>query len=601
MLKSYNYYCMKKNTLNVLRIISSVLLGVVTATILVESFTPSKYSLVGKIGNAFRDFIHIFNHPQEIPVEDIKITSEPKDLYPWTQFNFDYEVYPKNASNTECKIETSKNIGYINSNKYEARKIDDPICEDAYIKVTSISNPEIFKIQKLKISNVIPDMFDIYNTTLDTRYINLETPHVSNSDDVYGPHSMDRKKNDKQCYYEVMPNTEVFYLTYDPLDSKTKHGAITKFLNIETDERYIVYEKRNKFRVVGKPGPECNYLTPIKFTYTYPEYLHKEPLKYTVYLDFDWKQDNFKTIKAKKPVDFKLYEVRHKHNFVNEDNLIVQRRYNIMAIDEEGNYTNAYYNLEQVNQTTCDVYGDSGLRGRRRGKYTFRFSSPTNEWEPIEKTYTFDYIYKNPLLIFSEDIDTNNIRLEAGTTLTVKTNYLDDEGEELGLEYYKNFKGYSDDEKIVEATNEGNKIIIKAKQDGETNIVIRPYNETKGHEIKLKITVYGYDPVIKNENRFNKLMAKGVGHLCGFGVEGLLLSLTLYLYTFSLKDMLFALPLGSSLAFLTEFFEYFTPGRGCKVTDVSIDSIGVILGFILVISIIGIVKFVSYLKNKKNK
>ena len=99
---------------------------------------------------------------------------------------------------------------------------------------------------------------------------------------------------------------------------------------------------------------------------------------------------------------------------------------------------------------------------------------------------------------------------------------------------------------------------------------------------------------------FHGFMRKAAGHFFLFLVTALVGTLFFYTYIDNNKylwvTILSSLAIGVFTASISEFIQYFIPSRGGTISDVGIDSLGYLIGTVLMI---GVILLVNLIKKKK--
>ena len=101
------------------------------------------------------------------------------------------------------------------------------------------------------------------------------------------------------------------------------------------------------------------------------------------------------------------------------------------------------------------------------------------------------------------------------------------------------------------------------------------------------------DPLVDEINQFfesihihitiTDKMVRKTAHFTEYAVLGALLSATLYLYVGRRRDSFaMTLPLGCAIALCDEVIQLFPKGRSCEITDVMIDSSGILFSALIV-------------------
>ena len=159
----------------------------------------------------------------------------------------------------------------------------------------------------------------------------------------------------------------------------------------------------------------------------------------------------------------------------------------------------------------------------------------------------------------------------------------------------------SSDENVVTVTNEGDKINLNIKKTGNSTLDIQ---STVNPDLSVKINIKAVPAgSIKSSSVGNvgAYLRKSIGHAAVFMVAQIFTFITLYLFLINKKWWFYSsisLSEGLLISLVSEFIQYFVPSRTGLFIDVLIDFLGVLVGFILVFSVILVIK--KCRKNKKN-
>ena len=154
--------------------------------------------------------------------------------------------------------------------------------------------------------------------------------------------------------------------------------------------------------------------------------------------------------------------------------------------------------------------------------------------------------------------------------------------------------------------NDNSSVIIAGNKVGKVNVTVTSVKDptiSSSFELtfKAKETI---NP--DNYSDFHTLVRKGMGHLLLFIVT----SIFGFIFFYTLLDnkkklwlvLLLSLGYGIFLAGLSEFIQYFVPGRSGVLSDVLIDSIGYVSGTLISVGVLLLVWLIKHLINKnKNK
>lgn len=192
-----------------------------------------------------------------------------------------------------------------------------------------------------------------------------------------------------------------------------------------------------------------------------------------------------------------------------------------------------------------------------------------------------------------------------------KTNYTTYVGDDLSITllYTPNIQNKDvtvtvSNTSIIEVTNQGATLKLNVKAVGECTIT---FTSVVNPELSATIvfTVLKAGAIDgSNIYDFNYSLRKILGHAFVFGVAQVFTFIALYMFLYNKKIYLYSLisfGVGIFIAFLSEFIEYFVPGRNWSIIDVLIDLSGVIVALLICISIFLIHKQIKQSKSKKDE
>lgn len=174
-----------------------------------------------------------------------------------------------------------------------------------------------------------------------------------------------------------------------------------------------------------------------------------------------------------------------------------------------------------------------------------------------------------------------------GKSARIKINFKDNST-------YRLVQYYCSDDDILEVGNDG---VITPKKAGKATInCVIDDGLSERISIDIEISVLRQNYINKTTDLFLKIR-KALGHFGAFMVLGIFSTLSWFLI-FNKKRIYFSIPIsiivGYLIAVLTEFIQYFVPGRHGNYADVLLD----FYGFILTTSIISLFIILKILYNK---
>ncbi len=241
------------------------------------------------------------------------------------------------------------------------------------------------------------------------------------------------------------------------------------------------------------------------------------------------------------------------------------------------------------------VSDDGRVRGyKKKGKVTIRatsnFDNSYKEFE-IEVKDTIP----NSMSIIST---LENNEIEVGTKQKVLVKF----GPKNVSNTYISIS--SSDDKVIKVTTNGRTGTLEALKKGSAVITI---SSLANEEVKQSITFTVINKKIIGTDEkptFEAMIRKSLGHFLIFGIASIFSTITLYLF---LKDKmkkkifiaLISLGFGFFIASLSEFIQYFVPGRGASFIDVLLDTCGYLLGILLCLLTYLIIYLIRRYKLKK--
>ena len=275
--------------------------------------------------------------------------------------------------------------------------------------------------------------------------------------------------------------------------------------------------------------------------------------------------------------------------------LPINGHYQIIPIIDE-NISNYNYSFTSLH-TDIATINDAGLiTFNKIGVVTFvvkeNISNLTCQFDINVLNYIAfikdnNYTLSGEKLTYNEETDT--YILTNGYSARFKINF-------SSSSTYTDVTFKSSNEDVLKIASDGTITPIKA---GETIVSAIIDDGMLYHSIDLKIEVIKKD-IIEKMDEFLLLVRKALGHFGAFLFFGVLTTLTyLFFYKKSLKkDTIIALSNGIILASITELIQLLIPGRTGNISDVLINLLGFIVGFIFITIILKIKKQITFTKEK---
>lgn len=121
-------------------------------------------------------------------------------------------------------------------------------------------------------------------------------------------------------------------------------------------------------------------------------------------------------------------------------------------------------------------------------------------------------------------------------------------------------------------------------------------SSTSGNTIRAVVRIFAnLDEEMENQvvEQLQHMVRK-MAHFSIYTIGGIILINLVRTYTKKNKAWLYAWGIGTIYAATDELHQYFVPGRSCQITDVILDSAGVVTGILIVVLVI-------YIKEKISK
>ena len=124
-------------------------------------------------------------------------------------------------------------------------------------------------------------------------------------------------------------------------------------------------------------------------------------------------------------------------------------------------------------------------------------------------------------------------------------------------------------------------------------------SNTSGRTIRAIVRIFVELPQQREDEIVEQLqhITRKIAHFTIYTIGGVILINLVKTYTMN-KPWIYAWGIGTMYAITDEIHQYFVPGRSCQVTDVLLDSCGVITGILFVIILLKIIK--GFTKNIDN-
>ena len=259
---------------------------------------------------------------------------------------------------------------------------------------------------------------------------------------------------------------------------------------------------------------------------------------------------------------------------MSNDVFVKQKFY--LELFEEDNKLRTPFNVYVDDPTLVKVSNDGELQFLKRGLVNITVELKNG----FKKTYQVKIrdrvVAPN---VSSSAFDENGdivIKLEMSTTVMISF---------PGHASYTNYTYTLDPAVSKPENNEDNKIYIAGTKVGTYNLVIKVDDG-----IEPPITVTYKIQVIPNENSYTEIsqefslfLAKILGHMSFFILQAILgvFMISFYKRKESWLNGLLLILIGIFTAWVSEFIQFFIPGRNCAIDDVCIDVFGYCVGLII--------------------
>lgn len=170
-----------------------------------------------------------------------------------------------------------------------------------------------------------------------------------------------------------------------------------------------------------------------------------------------------------------------------------------------------------------------------------------------------------------------------------------------GVTYQK--LNFEYDKSMMSVTYQGKKLILEGKRVGETTLKVIVDDGDQHMEETYQVVIeddHAWETFLWN--RMPKFIKKGMGHMGGFCMLAFF-SINLFC-ALALRRRLLRwsgyVCSGLFFALLTEFIQFFMPGRNCSLSDVGVDMIGFAIGTLVAMGCIALARWtVRYIRKKR--
>ena len=369
---------MKEKTLKIWRRISLSLLCLATISITLESSLDSEHDILSMITNGVRDIIESINPKPEIPMTDIKITTQPDFIESGNHFHANAEAIPSNCSDPTIEFRMSDNLQCKTGTLMIADKIESEE-ENCWIEAYS----ETYNISKR------------YNFKIKKTYVNKDID-VAISSFYYSNLILKSRFDSEVLEFDLRENSECFTLPFE--GTRTDGRVVSESMKYVYDDTYI--EKIGdtcmfKVKDAAVPGT----IISLKATNNDISNPVEKEVKIRV----------LGSNKANKIESFAVVNVRddfkdgEEVKIVDANPFIVNTRYRIVPLDKDGKLTRAIYTLGELDGEFTKYYETFFSTWKYYNKKTYPISIYDKDGNKITKEYNTDYTY-NPVDIKLENL-----------------------------------------------------------------------------------------------------------------------------------------------------------------------------------------------------
>lgn len=165
----------------------------------------------------------------------------------------------------------------------------------------------------------------------------------------------------------------------------------------------------------------------------------------------------------------------------------------------------------------------------------------------------------------------------------------------------------SSDDSIIKVTNNDRSAIIEGIKAGKATLTISSAsneNLVKTFTINVAKLAPSED---SNYDDFISFIRKAIGHFTLFAIDGVLIFFSIYLFVKDNEKMklwiISLISIGASVlvAACSELFQFIPKDRGPSIVDVGIDSLGALIGILIVLIIMSIIKVVKKRRTAQKK
>lgn len=547
-----------------LKIIMLIFTILINGTIIFESCLPGGTS--GSHSSSFTSFVaNIINRIKTPKTKTIKLKSisiskidnsflDFNSIVKGTSSTYKIDFYPSNTTEKDISFLTSDNKIQVTQKDNVFKVEGTELSENTKVTFYSLSHPEIAKTIDI---NVIPKMVPTnYKIVVNDK----QEENIKAGESAY-----------IDINYEGFSNREVARKYYD--ESLLKYN-ISDTSVIKIENGLIRGLKQGEVTISGN-----NSLNTIKINVQHNDYINNN------ITDDNW------CITGDAIARVKDYDFINKPEY----NLFTQ-----LNIDwKSNNLSDKSVQFISSNESIAVVNRKGEVRGNKKAGEVI-ITAISNADQTKKKSFKMQVVeVKATKATFSQL--PNNI--EEGNKVKVSASF-----DPINVTN-KNLLASSSNNDVAKVTQRGEVIQIEALKEGYVTINIKSESNSE-----LKTSYYFHvtsKKVIPDSNlkKFNNFIRKSIGHFGAFGISGIFTTITLFLF---LKDKLknkkkywtiaISLGFGFFLACLTEFIQYFVPGRNGNFQDILLDFSGYIifLSALLIIYfvIIGTIKIIRKLKTK---
>lgn len=257
------------------------------------------------------------------------------------------------------------------------------------------------------------------------------------------------------------------------------------------------------------------------------------------------------------------------------------------------------YELLSSNEEIVKISEDMYFTGMKTGTAIVTVKLPSGATKDIEikvkndinmPTFSKNYLDEDGTYhVMSDQPIFINVHLDNEVTFDATSISFTSEHSEITYERIENTYSYVIN---ISFSSEGTDTITVKVDDPDTKY-------EKVINLKCIVAIKSYENI---NTKVRVFTGKVAGHMAFFLLEAILACLVLYFYSTKDKwlNLVIFIAIGTFLAAITEFIQFFIPGRYCSLKDVLTDSMGYVIGGLLMMIVFYIIAQIKKHKNSQN-